>query len=127
MRSLEPGIKGVATRVVTSDLTAIAMGSGDVPVLATPAVLALIEEACVNCVREFLPEGSTSVGTWATLDHIAPSVVGATVTATTTLIEVEGRTLSFKCEVTDEGRIVARAEHKRSIVDRDKFLSRLKQ
>ncbi|GAC1420564.1 MAG: hypothetical protein NVSMB57_14530 [Actinomycetota bacterium] len=121
--TLKSGLTASATRTVTEDLTAIALGSGDVPVLGTPAVLALIEQACCACMLGALPEGSTTVGTWAEVHHLAASKIGATVIATATVIEVEGRAITFTCEVTDGETLVARAQHKRAIVNREKFLS----
>jgi fluoroacetyl-CoA thioesterase len=110
---------------VTPELTAESLGSGDVPVLGTPAVLALIEEAACAAIAGALDESSTSVGTWAELEHLAPSKVGATVSATADLTAVDGRTLEFDCEARDGDRVIARAKHRRAIVDREKFLGRL--
>ena len=121
--TLKSGLTASVTRVVTEALTAIALGSGDVPVLGTPAVLALIEETCCACMHGALPEGSTTVGIWVELDHLAPSQVGVRVLATASIVKVEGRTIAFTCEVTDGEKLVARAQHKRAIVNREKFLS----
>src|SRR5207247_10504297 len=79
--SLSPGLRGVARRVVTDDATAVALRSGNVPVLGTPAVLALMEEAACAAVDGALPQGATSVGTWVELQHTAPSKDGAQVVA----------------------------------------------
>ena len=121
MADLRPGLVGHATVTVTPALTAAAMGSGDVPVYATPAVLALIEAACVDAVAAALPDGSTSVGTRVELDHLAASKIGATVEGSATLDAVNGRSLSFTCEAREGDRVIARAEHRRVIVDRARF------
>lgn len=113
------GATGRATRVVTDAMTAIALGSGDVPVLGTPAVLALIEQAAVTAIQ--LPPQETSVGTWAELEHVAPSKVGATVTAVATLTGIDGKTLTFTAEARDGDTLIARAKHRRAIVSRDRF------
>ncbi|MGH2727244.1 MAG: thioesterase family protein [Actinomycetota bacterium] len=119
------GLRGEARRTVTPELTADAMGSGDVPVFATPAVLGLMEDAACHALREALPEGVTSVGVWVELEHLAPSKVGAEVVAVAELLEAKGRTLEFACEARDGDRVVARARHRRAIVDRERFLGRL--
>ncbi len=118
------GTRGEARRTVTAADTAEALGSGDVPVFGTPAVLALVEEAACAAVAGALDEGRTSVGTWVELEHVAPSVVGAEVTATAELTGADGKVLEFTCEVRDGDRVVARARHRRAIVDRERFLGR---
>jgi predicted thioesterase len=120
--TLSAGLAGEARRVVTEDLTAIRLGSGDVPVFGTPALLALIEEAAVAAVHGALPEGAISVGSHVELDHLAPSRVGVEVRALATLIAVEGRALQFECEAYEGDKLIGRASHKRMIVDREKFL-----
>ena len=108
--------------MVTPDMTAEQLGSGDVPVFGTPALLALSEEAAVTAVRDALSDGQTSVGTHVELDHLAPSRVGAEVRALATLTAVEGRALTFECEAYDGDTLIGRASHKRSVVDRERFL-----
>ena len=123
--TLSPGLRGEARRVVGDDATAIALGSGDVPVLGTPAVLALIEEAACAAVNGALDDGRTSVGTWVELEHLAPSKVWVEVVATADLTRVDGHTLEFSCEARDGETLVARARHRRAVVDRERFLGRL--
>jgi predicted thioesterase len=103
-------------------MTAKALGSGDVPVFGTPALLALIEEAAVTALLGALDDGMTSVGVHVELDHLAPSRVGAEVRALATLTAVEGRALTFECEAYDGETLIGRATHKRAIVNREKFL-----
>lgn len=119
------GTRGEARRTVTAADTAETLGSGDVPVLGTPAVLALVEEAACAAVAGALDEGRTSVGTWVELEHLAPSAVGAAVVATAELTSADEKVLGFMCEVRDGDRVVARAQHRRTIVDRTRFLGRL--
>jgi len=122
---VSPGVTGQADAIVTGDMTAEAMGSGDDAVLATPAVVALIERAAVRALEGRLPEGRTSVGASVTLDHVAPTTAGASVTATARLDMVEeGRPLEFAVEVTDPAGVVARGTHWRVVVDRSRFLER---
>ncbi len=119
---LEPGLRATVEETVTEGMTATALGSGDVDVLATPAVLALAEAASVAAVADHLDEGATTVGSHVDLHHLAPTPIGAIVIATSDLEDVDGRTLRFAFEVTDPGGPVARGTHTRIVVDRDRFL-----
>jgi len=119
--SLSPGLVGEARRIVTEDLTAIRLGSGDVSVFGTPALLAMIEEAAVAALHGALPEGATSVGARVELDHLAPSRVGAEVRALARLTAVDGKRLMFECEAYDGDTLIGRAVHARVIVDRSRF------
>lgn len=117
------GATGEARRLVTQDLTAIALGSGDVPVFGTPALLALIEEAACAALRGVLDDGATSVGATVQLEHLAPSRVGAEVRAIARVTKVEGTRLEFQAEAYDGDRVIGRAIHTRVIVDRARFSS----
>jgi fluoroacetyl-CoA thioesterase len=119
---LEPGPQATVEETVTEDMTAERLGSGDVAVLGTPAVLALVEAAAVAAVADELEPGTTTVGASVALDHLAPTPVGAMVTATAALAEVEERRLTFRFEVTDAAGPVARGQHVRVVVDRERFL-----
>lgn len=105
--------------------TATAVGSGDVPVLATPRILALAEAAAAALAARDLEEGETTVGTWAEVDHLAASAVGATVVARAELTGRDGRALAFSIEVRDGDRVVAQLRHRRVVVERERFLARL--
>lgn len=122
---IAPGLRGSAARTVTPEMTAERLGSGDVPVLGTPAVLALVEEAAVAAVAGALADGATTVGVWVTLEHLAPSAIGARVEASAELVEVEGRSLTFECSAREGGRTIATARHRRVVVDRARFLGSL--
>jgi predicted thioesterase len=102
-------------------MTAVRVGSGDVPVLATPEVLALAERAAVAAVAGRLPPDATTVGTAVELTHSAPTPVGGMVTATARLDTVEGRRLRFTVSVRDASGEVAAAVHTRVVVDRARF------
>ena len=121
---VSPGLRGEARRIVTEDATARALGSGDVPVLGTPAILALMEQAACAAMAPALAEAETSVGIWAELTHLAPSRVGAEVAATAEVAAVDGRTIEFVCEAREGEKVVARARHRRAVVDRKRFLGR---
>lgn len=111
------------TRTVTSDDTALAVGSGDVEVLGTPVVIAWLEAA--TCAALELEEGQTSVGTEVAVRHLAPSVVGAVVTATAELTDRAGRVVTFAVHATDGDTRVAEGTITRAVVDRTRFLDRL--
>lgn len=115
-------MQATVEETVSADMTAERLGSGDVPVLGTPAILALVEAAAVAAVADGLEDGSTTVGASVQLDHLAPTAIGATVQATAGLVEVDGRTLRFRFEVTDPAGPVARGTHQRVVVNRERFL-----
>jgi predicted thioesterase len=118
---LHAGQTATVATTVTDDDTAIALGSGDVAVMGTPYVLALAEQAAVAAVRDELPDGRTSVGTWAEIFHSAPTPVGAEVSAVARLTAVAGNTLEFTILVHQGDAEVARVEHRRAVVDRARF------
>jgi predicted thioesterase len=115
------GATETVTIEVTDRDTAIALGSGDVAVLATPRLVALVEAAAVAAVRPHLAPGTTTVGTHIALDHLAPSPVGATVSATAHLAAVAGRRLTFAVEARMGATLVASGSHVRAIVERSRF------
>jgi fluoroacetyl-CoA thioesterase len=120
--SLEPGLEGSTEEVVDRSMTARTLGSGDVDVLGTPAVLMLVERAAVHALEGRLERGQTSVGSTVQLRHVAPTPVGATVRAAAQLTAVHGRKLEFRFEVADHAGAVAEGRHERVIVDRETFL-----
>ena len=123
---MEPGPKAEITTVVGPADTAAALGSGDVPVLGTPRLLALAEAATVQAVATALAPGQTSVGTSVRLEHTAPSPVGMRVTVTAELTAVDGRRLTFRVEAVDaSGTVAGLGTVERVVVDRDTFLAGL--
>jgi fluoroacetyl-CoA thioesterase len=118
------GLSGVAELAVTDDCTAIAQRSGDVPVLATPKVVAVAEEAAIRALDGVLDDNQTTVGMRIQLDHLAPTPIGRTVLAEATLKRIEGRRLTFNVSVSDERGLVAAGTITRVVVDRDRFLER---
>lgn len=121
---LQPGLVGEASVAVHDGNTAIAMRSGSVPVFATPALAALMEEAAVAALAGVLDEGRTSVGTHLDLQHLAATPVGMIVRAEARLMTIDGRRLIFRITARDEVEQVGQATHQRMIVDQDRFLSR---
>ena len=102
------------------------VGSGLVDVFATPAMLGLMERCCSDCVKDELEPGQVTVGMQVNLNHSGPSKIGAEVKCSCQLVGIDGRKLSFRVVVMDNGRIVGLASHTRCIVDKEKFMSKLK-
>jgi predicted thioesterase len=122
--SLGPGLSATVTLVVEETDTALAMGSGDVPVLATPRVIALAEQASVEAIADELKSGATSVGYEVQLAHLSPTPVGGRVTAEATLESIEGRRLTFRVSVSDARGLVAAGRVTRVVVMRERFVER---
>jgi fluoroacetyl-CoA thioesterase len=121
-----PGLQATVHLTVSEGDTARAVGSGDVPVLATPRLLALAEAATVAAVTGHLEAGQTSVGTRIQLEHLRASAVGATVSVQAQLASVDGRLLRFEVVAEDaDGKVVGHGQVTRVVVDRDRFLARL--
>ena len=122
---LHEGLSHSSQLTVTEAVTAITMGSGDMPVLATPAMMALMENAAMLAVAEHLPEGCTTVGVHIASSHLKPSRLGDTITATATVTKVDGKKIEFKVEARCGDTLLGEGTHLRFVVDRTKFLSRL--
>jgi len=119
-----PGLSARVELTVTDADTAQAFGSGDVPVLATPRVLALAEAATVAATARQMPGGLTTVGTRAELEHRTPTAVGRRVVAQATLAKVDGRRLLFEVAVRDGEAVVAEVRVERVILDRQRFIAK---
>ena len=122
--ALRPGLSAIAKMTVTESDTATALGTGDVPVLATPRVAQLAEDATVQAVASNLDDGTTTVGYRLQLDHLAPTAVGGQVHAEAILESVEGRRLTFRVSVNDGRGLVAAGRITRVIVERNRFLEK---
>ncbi len=122
---LQSGLTHTSSTTVSEANTAITVGSGDMPVFATPAMMALMENAAMLAVASELPEGSTTVGGHIESSHIKPSPVGAEITATATLEKVDGRKLYFKVSASQGDTLIGEGTHLRFVVDKEKFLSKL--
>ena len=113
---------------VSENLTAQSMGSGDMPVLATPAMVAMMENTAMLLAQSLLAEGDTTVGSMINTTHLKPSAVDATIVVTATLTSQEGRKLDFKIEAVDASNgniVIGQATHTRFVVGRERFLSKL--
>ena len=121
---LEIGIRGTGEAVVTEALTAGAMGSGELPVYATPAMAALIEETAWRSVAPALEPGQGTVGTKLDISHLAATPLGRKVRCETVLTEIDRRRLKFSAEVWDEAGKIGEGTHERFIVDNERFLAK---
>ena len=120
----QPGLSASVSLKVADADTAAALRSGTVAVLGTPRIVALCEEACCLAVEPQLLAGETTVGSRVELSHLAPSPVGAIVTAEATLERVEGRRLTFTVSVTDPKGLVAAGKITRVAVDAERFVTK---
>jgi predicted thioesterase len=110
--------------LVTEMDTAIAHRSGEVPVLATPRVIALCEQAAFTAVAGDLSAGQTTVSMKVQIDHLAPSAIGQTVTAEATVDKVQGRRVMFTVSVHDDHGLIAVGRVTRVVVDAEEFLAK---
>lgn len=122
---VETGLKYTSQMIVSKQLTAQSMGSGDMAVLATPAMMVLMENAAMLAVAPHLPEGCTTVGGHIAASHLRPSKIGDSVEATATVTKVDGKKIEFKVEARSNGTLLGEGTHLRFIVDRKKFMERL--
>lgn len=122
---MQIGKKYTSTMVVEEKHLACNVGSGDLPVFATPIMMALMENAAMLCVADELEEGSSTVGGQISSSHLKPTGLGKTVTATAELISAEGRKLKFKVSASDEAGLIGEGEHLRFIIDKEKFMSKV--
>lgn len=125
--ALQPGLTGQVTLVVADEHTARHLGSGSVKVLATPQMILLMERASVAAVDHLLPEGYRTVGVHLDVRHLAPTPVGFEVCASSELIEVDGRRLTFRVQVHDGVEVVGEGTHHRAIISVQKFGERVAQ
>ena len=122
---LEIGLKHTSELTVTDTVTAIQMGSGDMPVLATPAMMALMENAAMLAVADELPEGCTTVGGHIESSHLKPTKIGDKVSATAEVTKVDGKKIEFKVSAYFGEALLGEGTHLRFIVDRKRFISKL--
>jgi fluoroacetyl-CoA thioesterase len=121
---MSAGLKGEARLVVGHSDTARALGSGEVEVLGTPRLVALLEEATIDAVKGYLDKGSTTVGMRVQVDHLQPTPVGAEVFAEAYLDKIEGRRITFTVTASDSGGLVAAGKVTRVVVDVNRFMSK---
>ena len=122
---MKEGLSHTSHLVVMQSDTALSLGSGDMEVLATPRMIALMENAAMLAVAHALAPGETTVGGQISVSHLKPSAVGATISATAVLTRVEGRKLTFALSASEGDKRIGEGTHIRFIVNREKFLASL--
>ena len=118
------GAKGMAQKTVTPQLTAKEVGSGDLSVLATPVMAALMEEAAAFSLTPYLKDGATSVGVSLSIRHLAATPVGGTVRAESTVTLSQGRSVTFAVQAFDDAGLIGEGTHERVIVDAGRFFEK---
>ena len=122
---LKKGLSSQSSVTVSAGNTAAAMGSGDLDVFATPAMVALMENAAMKAVADALPEGSTTVGAEMNVTHLKPSGLGAEIVATAVLTGAEVRKLTFNVGARDAEGMIGEGIHIRYAVDRRRFMEKV--
>ncbi len=125
--AIHPGLTGGAEMMVAPEHTAPRVGSGRIAVLATPVMINLIEAAALAAVEHLLPEGHQSLGIQLDIGHFAATPVGLHVVAAAEVIEVEGRTITFRVEARDEREPIGGGIHKRVVVNVARFDARVQR
>jgi predicted thioesterase len=120
------GKTATATETVTKQNTAKAVGSGSLDVFATPMMVALMELAACECFADMLEPGQTSVGTSVNIEHTAASALGAEITASAKIIDVDGRKIEFEVAANDSKGEIGRGKHTRVVVDVERFLAKVR-
>lgn len=127
LSKVRPGLEGSVSLVVGKEHTAPSIGSGRVPVLATPVMINLMEGASLKAVEHLLPEGHQSLGIHLDVRHFAATPVGMRVTATAEVTGVDGRTVTFKVEARDEREVIGDGQHARVVVNVARFDARVQK
>lgn len=125
--NIPTGLSFEASQIVSANDTASKYGSGLVEVFATPAMVALMENASLNVVLPYLPTGYNTVGVDVSVSHVKATPVGQTVKCVATLVKVDGRKLDFEVVATDEDGLIGKGTHSRFIIDTEKFMAKLKK
>ena len=123
--AIEIGQAGMATVVVEANNTAEYMGSGTLPVFATPAMVALMEKAAYTGIQGDLGDGEGSVGIRIEISHEAASPLGVTITAMATVVAVDGRKVTFEVVAKEGEKVIGRGTHERFIINNEKFMAKI--
>ena len=122
---LENGLKGKQSEIVTNDKTAAVMGSGTLPVYATPAMIALMEKTAMLSVASELEEGQATVGTLLEISHLAACGLGTKVSCESELVEIDRKRLVFSVTAYNGETVIGKGRHERFIIDTEKFMSKI--
>ena len=124
---ISAGLTGTAQLLVGPEHTASFVGSGRIPVLATPVMINVIEAAALNAAEHLLPAGYQSLGIHLDVSHVAATPVGLLVTATATVLRVQGRSITFQVEAHDEVEVIGSGTHQRVVVSVARFDERIQR
>jgi len=124
---LQKGLTHTSVMTVEELHSAANVGSGDMPVLATPMMMALMENAAMLAVDQELPQNETTVGGYIESSHLRPTPIGAEIYATATLENIDGKKLEFHVIAKQDDVTLGEGRHVRYIVDREKFMNRIKK
>lgn len=122
---IEAGMKGHQSEIVTNEKTAAAMGSGSLPVFATPAMIALMEKTAMLSVAGELEDGQATVGTNLEIAHLAACGLGTKVTCESEVIEIDRKRLVFSVTAYDGETVIGKGKHERFIIDTEKFMNKI--
>ncbi len=122
---IEIGLKGQQTEIVTNDKTAAAMGSGTLPVYATPAMIALMEKTAMFSVAGKLEENEATVGTKLEISHLAACGLGTKITCESELVEIDRKRLVFSVTAYDGETVIGKGKHERFIINTIKFMDKV--
>lgn len=122
---LDIGMKHISQFLVEKHHSAEFLGSGDMEVLATPALIAFLESTCKDSIQPAIEKELTSVGIHIELDHLKASLIGAQVTCTSEVVAQEGKLIHFTVKAESNGSLIAQGKHTRAIVNRERFLAGL--
>ena len=123
---VEKGIKGRREQTVTPEMSAARVGSGLVEVFATPMMVALVEQTCLESVLPHLEDGQGTVGTLVNVSHVAATPIGMRVWCESELVEVDRRRLVFSVKAYDECGLIGEGNHERFVIDTTKFMEKIK-
>jgi len=121
---LRAGAVSEAEQEVTEERSATHIGSGSVPVYATPAMVAFVENTCRSMVEPLLPAGQTTVGVFVEVRHLAPTPLGEKVRIRAEVLGVEGNGIEFRAQLWDRQELIGEARHRRAAIDAERFLKR---
>lgn len=124
--NLNTGLKNKEEKIVSMNDTAKVFGSGAAEVFATPMMIGLMEGAAMNAVKQYLPEGFSTVGTSVNVKHMSATAVGKKVWAEAELVEIDRKRLVFKVDAFDEDKKIGEGTHERFIIEESKFMGNLK-
>ena len=125
MPELKTGIKCIKEETVTEELTAASLGSGGLPVYATPEMIRLMENTAWSSVEDYMDESCSTVGIYMNVSHVSASPVGAHIRCESELVEIDGRRLVFKVSAYDDSGLIGEGRHERFIISNDKFMKKV--